>query len=76
MKLAQAAMIMSSGFCFAIGRSKLDLPKWLPRVDSHQDRQKTARPQLRLVASPGFAPGPSGSEPGMLLLHHEAVRKS
>ena len=27
-----------------------------------------------LAASPGFAPGPSGSKPGMLLLHHEAKR--
>jgi hypothetical protein len=31
-------------------------------------------PALRkLAASPGFAPGPSGSKSGMLLLHHEAI---
>lgn len=28
---------------------------------------------MELAASPGFAPGPTGSKPGMLLLHHEAV---
>ena len=26
------------------------------------------------AASPGYAPGPSGSKPGMLLLHHEALK--
>ena len=28
---------------------------------------------IELAASPGFAPGPSGSKPGMLRLHHEAM---
>ena len=29
--------------------------------------------RAKLAASPGFAPGPSGSKPGMLRLHHEAM---
>ncbi len=28
---------------------------------------------MRIAASPGLAPGPSGAKPGMLLLHHEAM---
>src|ERR1017187_463267 len=29
-----------------------------------------------MATSPGFAPGPSGSKPGMLRLHHEAMNWS
>src|SRR5476649_1499784 len=34
---------------------------------------KQALPDCEVVASLGFAPRPSGSKPGMLLLHHGAM---
>ena len=42
-------------------------------IASVRSALRIPRSAFGLAASPGFAPGPSGSKPGMLLLHHEAV---